>query len=276
MGTFAGHVLPGILFIAFGTWHVVQFIRTYFRNGEKRKFKSNTYFESASCISGKLPCESVLKIVATTIHFTIEVIRGYRGNGGFVNWGNTQHMALITLFWCQGIFEVMVHNRINLPPNLNYITSIVAFAFEAYIFSQHLHGREMVDTKMHVTIILLAAICAILFSLEMCNRRSITLALTGRFVLILQGIWLVEIGFVIFPPANFVTTWKLDDRNYGEWLSATLGFEAAFILLLISLTWLVFAAINGQLVKESSIKGKMLDTEGYHLLEQEEQNNDEC
>jgi len=275
MGTFAGHVLPGFLFIIIGIWHIVQFTRTYFKRGTNGKFVSNTYFDNVSCLNNKLPCESLLKVVATTIHFIIELITGFRDNDGFVNWGNTQHMALVTLFCFQGVVEILVHNRINVPRNLQYIAGIVAFAFESFIFSQHLHGREMVDTKMHITIVILAAICAILFALEMQNRNSITMALAARFVLILQGVWLVEIGFIIFPPSNFKTTWSLMDHNYLEWISATLGFEAAFILLFILLTWLFFAMVNGRVFEAKEAHEKTFNDDTYHLLDQEEQNNNE-
>lgn len=236
----------------------------------------------------------LLWISTVTVQYhrmVFQLIHGYRKNDGFVNWGNTQHMALVMLFCFQSLVEILVHNNINVPHNMNYIACTIAFAFEAFIFSQHLHGREMVDTQvllqiflpaplwsilfqMHVTIVVLAAICAILLALEMQNRNSMSLALTTRFVIILQGVWLVEIGFVIFPPSKyFESAWSLMDHSYSEWLSATLGFEAAFILLFILFTWLLFAMLNGQLFNSKHSGSIEFNEEGYTLLQEQINNN---
>lgn len=59
-------------------------------------------------------------------------------------------MALVSLFWVQAVIEILVHNRVNVPGNINYVAIIIAFIFEAFVFSQHIHGREMVDTQVHI------------------------------------------------------------------------------------------------------------------------------
>lgn len=125
---------------------------------------------------------------------------------------------------------------------------------------------------MHIAVIILALTTALLLALEMRNRESVTLVMVTRYVIILQGSWLVEMGFVIFPPTSFKNGWSLNDHGYNEVLSASLGFQAGIILLLVLIIWLFFAIINGQFFKEDH-GIHHFDEKRYALLEDEEEQN---
>ena len=52
-------------------------------------------------------------------------------------------------FFClNGIVDIMLFYKVNLPTGMDYATGFLAYVVEAIIFSNHLHGRTHMDTTV--------------------------------------------------------------------------------------------------------------------------------
>jgi hypothetical protein len=135
MGTWIGHIAPGIFFILFALWwHVNNCIR-YFKshihiidgNNQQKQYQfqgSTTY--PCICLPGKvlpqIPLESILKILITSIHFTIELVTGYYPQPRpHIGDENAHHTAMLFGFFLGAWIEVFIHYKVPLPKRLTQV-----------------------------------------------------------------------------------------------------------------------------------------------------------
>lgn len=107
MGTWIGHVAPGIFFVIFAFWwHIHNCVR-YFKSlknfNEVKEFRGSTTYPCLCfpCQSWRrAPIESILKILITVIHFSIEIHDGYnRGPPVTIGDENAHHTAMLFGFF---------------------------------------------------------------------------------------------------------------------------------------------------------------------------------
>ena len=87
-------------------------------------------------------------------YITGEVGTGFDGNGHWIQWGNSQHISMYFFFGFSGLMDILYFYEFNLPPNLDYGTSVIAFLMEGFLFANHLHGRTPLDVMVCSTLFL--------------------------------------------------------------------------------------------------------------------------
>ena len=87
-----------------------------------------------------------------------------------------------------------------LPPKLDYIFAILAFAMEAFLFWEHLHGRSRMDTQLHTYLVYAIILCMGSAILEMIFTYDVRPAICRSVFTLLQGTWFYQV--------------KLLDNNY--------------------------------------------------------------
>ena len=104
-----------------------------------------------------LPLESYLKLLAVTIGIIGECYTGFNDEWVFTAIHNGQHMTMFAFFAFNAIFELIYYyhgarqgSPSVLPPKLDYMTAIAAFAVEGILFLWHLDGRPKMDIQVKV------------------------------------------------------------------------------------------------------------------------------
>ena len=78
-----------------------------------------------------------------------EYITALDDNWSIVTTHNLQHIMMYAFFAIHPVFELGYYWRIDwLPPNLDYISAILAYVMEAFLFHEHLLGRSSIDIQV--------------------------------------------------------------------------------------------------------------------------------
>ena len=104
------------------------------KNSKQIKFQGSTTYPCV-CLPSKilrqLPIESILKILITSIHFSIEIITGYNSQPKpHLGDENAHHTAMLFGFFLGSWIEILVHYKVPLPKRINQVMGFLAFAME--------------------------------------------------------------------------------------------------------------------------------------------------
>jgi hypothetical protein len=137
--------------------------------------------------------------------------------------------------------EILRHYRVDIPAKLEYVTGMLAFGVEAYLFAFHLHGKDALEVHLHVLLVYAIVGCVVFCALEWYNENEIIFTY-GRIVCtLLQGTWFFQIGFVLYPPTDS-PYWKWDPASHDDFMKVTLAFCWHIMLIMTGLLlqlWLV-------------------------------------
>lgn len=68
-------------------------------------------------------------------------------------------MAMFGFFAFNSILELMYYHKVPaLPPQLDYVSIILAFAIEGLIFQWHLEGRKPIDHQVSFITVIIAKV----------------------------------------------------------------------------------------------------------------------
>lgn len=236
MGTFGGHALPGSFFVVFALWWTVQTFRRYFRSQRPGNpaYRSTVTFVPDFLSCTNLQLEGILKVCFTALGLILEVITAFK-DGHFTHIGNGQHATMFFFFGLSGIVDILLYHKAPLPEDTDYAASCLSFVVEDLLFMFHLHGRSELDVLLHTLLLYVVHACVLVVLVEMRYRNSPLVTLSRSFLVLLQGTWFWQVGFILYNPNPKSIPWKQNDHR--EMMLATMMFawHAAvdFILILI-------------------------------------------
>lgn len=214
MGSFLGHLLPGSFFILFSIRWLFVILSTFY-NAERRKgkdeeeeevFKSRTTFSFRCCPLDGRNYEAWVKVTCCLVGFTGEFITGFDSSWTFVNYGNSQHMAMFLFFAMNGLTEVIMYRDESrtrlakgsrtyhrLPPGTDYLSVLVAVFVEGLLFAFHLHGRSALDIHVHQLLIITIGATFLSVANEWKHRNNILAAVFRSLCFLIQGTWFIQV-----------------------------------------------------------------------------------
>ena len=265
-----GHMLPGLYGLFLGTWwSFITAIRSA-QSNLKSPFKKNTlvgYMSTATMPCICLPCgslrrapiESFLKLFVTFLCVLVEIIYGFRyepktmNHNATVNMSNintasnmtdelilrfnfrnAHHSTIYLAFILGYIVEILIYYGFDLPKRLEYALSALAFGVEAFVFANHLHGREPLDVHLHTLLVYSVEGCIIFTCLEFIKPTEILFTYGRILCIILQGTWFCQIGFVMYPPTKS-PAWQWDFNDHMQIMTITMVFCWHIILIVVFL-----------------------------------------
>lgn len=101
---------------------------------------------------------------------------------------NAQHITMYSMFIIGSLVEILMYHGANLPAKLDKVLGVLAFGLEAFIFANHLHGRSMLDSAIHIYLVYSIYGCVLFSIAEVVNSRQILLTYGRILFTILQGI----------------------------------------------------------------------------------------
>jgi hypothetical protein len=212
MGTFAGHIIPGSIFLILSFWWTYSaWLRYFVCRQRHRSYYVSLSFPLHCCGSraAALPIEALFIIIATSVGIATELSTGFHresdGNSAHISFymraNSLQHITTYTMFLLVGIIDLLIHYRAPLPKHPDIVAVNLAFSAEAITFYFHGHGRSPVEIQLHV--LLAPAICATIVCgiFEIIQReKQIYATLMRAYCTFLQGSWFYTIAFFLYSP----------------------------------------------------------------------------
>ena len=187
-----------------------------------------------------MPIESILKILITSIHFTIEIVTGYKVKPRpHLEDESAHHTAMLFGFFLGAWVEVLVHYKAPLPKRITQIMGFLAFSIEALMMVFHLHARTMVDAHIH-QLLGLTIVCSMIAALAECyDPNQFWLIVARSFFALIQGTWFIQAAFVIWPQTtNPSFLWDPESHRSISLLTMSYAYHMAgnaFLLILVYL-----------------------------------------
>lgn len=255
----------GVFFVCFAFWwHInncIRYIKTLANgnidktNLKKIKFEGSTTYP-CSClptrIVRRLPIESILKILITSIHFSIEIITGYDNQPRpHIYDENAHHTAMLFGFFLGAWVEILVYYKVRLPKRITQVMSFLAFAIEGLLMVFHLHARSMVDGHIHV-LLAMTIVCSMISTLCECfDPNNFWFIVARSFFALTQGTWFLQAAYVIWPKSKspyFI--WEPDSHRSVSLLTMSYAYHLAgnaFLLIVVYLIVLIILSKSMQL-----------------------------
>ncbi|KAL8553304.1 hypothetical protein ACS0TY_001830 [Phlomoides rotata] len=204
MGTFFGHLVPGLALASLGLWHTINTIHLYFLKGSN-KFILRFWYPLKSPLLRKLEYLELILVFSFSIFAILVQILDFQHFHFSFELDNIEHA---TMFLPLVIFTsfTFLSELTNLSPNMIGVSGIlVASIFGQELFLLHYHSTDHVGLEGHyhwlmqliVCVSLLASLCAT------ASPSSFPAALILSISVAFQGCWFINMGFMLWVPDFF-------------------------------------------------------------------------
>ncbi|KAJ8299781.1 hypothetical protein KUTeg_023841 [Tegillarca granosa] len=281
MGNFGGHALPGAFFLLFGVWWTIQILIQYYSCLKHNvKFISQGMFP-CSCFCGRLkkwPIQPCMVIFFTTVGLSLEIYTGI-SHGKFDAPGNAQHATMFFFFGLTAFINLLAYFKIAMPKDLDYVMGAIAFTIEWVLFRFHLHGRTPLDVLLHTLLMYVIGANILSIFIELKYRDQVLAPLLRSYLVILQGTWFWQVGFILYNPNPDAEKW--DEESHRQMMTATMYFawHLGVVFLLMLIINCVVAAYYNKLLyrKDNKIEMESLiksESNGYTCVSMADSDDD--
>ncbi|XP_073929085.1 transmembrane protein 45A-like isoform X2 [Castor canadensis] len=239
MGDFPGHALAGSFFFIMGLWWSTKSILMHVCKKQKRAcfLGSKALFHRSEILEGMV----IVGMVLTGIVCLQSAATSKEGQ--WVRILRWHHLTIYLFYGLCGVVNILCFTITSLPVSLTKLMLSNAFFADAFTLYNHTHGREMVDIFVHQLLTFATILAGLVAFIEFLTRSKVTLVLLRSSLIMLQGSWLWQAGFVLYAPTGG-PAWDLEDHSNIMLLSLCFCWHYAFICIIIGViyavvTWLV-------------------------------------
>ncbi|XP_049634269.1 transmembrane protein 45B [Suncus etruscus] len=201
MANFEGHALPGSLFLIVGLWWSVKYPLKHVHHKGKRSLGAHAYqrletIEAA--IRTVLPLIGILaeQFVPSGPHLHL-----YHGDH-WVKLMNWQHSTMYLFFGVSGLIDLLSCLYTHIPRGLDKLVMAIATFVEGFLFYYHVQNRPPLDQHIHSMLLTALFAGSTTLFVEVFLQDNVVLELFRTSLLLLQGTWFWQIGFVLYPPSG--------------------------------------------------------------------------
>ncbi|XP_056140575.1 transmembrane protein 45B [Lampris incognitus] len=257
MANFGGHAIPGTFFLLYGLWLTVKHTlrHNWRKNQPKGRHKIPPVFNRMDYFEGGLT------IFAAFVGIMVEqfVVDGPhahlydQGNHTWVKLMNWQHSTMYLFFGISGSACVLTTASSSVPVGVDRLALSLALFVEGFLFYYHVHHRPALDAHIH-TLLLVAVFGGSGSSmLEVFVRDHIILELFRACLLVLQGSWFYQIGFVLYPLSG--PEWDLTLHDNIMFVTMCFCWHFAMAMLTVAVT----SFLVGIMSKRCAEKGRNIE-----------------
>lgn len=218
MGTFIGHVAPGAGFLLIGLWHLFNTIRNYAQG--PWDFETKPWFPTK--FKGKLKyLELYAIILGSLLSIAAELFIGPHNHQPLADdWSipadhlnNFEHstISLFLLIYAAVALFVDVLN-ITIPFGLLHFLGALAFCQELLLFHLHSSDHMGLEGRYHWLLQLIIVVSLACTLLETVWPQSFLVALVRSISILFQGLWFIQMGFILWVPELTPKGCKLHDE----------------------------------------------------------------
>jgi hypothetical protein len=208
MGTLVGHVAPGVGSIVVGLWHLYSHIRLFLlRPGS---YVAPVWFP----VRGARHLELILVIAGAVASILMELVIGPARHQPFDDDGtvpsdhlhNFEHASISLALLVYAASAILLDRARPRAPcrardTVSQLAAAAAFAQELMLF--HLHSADHVGVEGQYHLLLQGVVAVTLATtvLGVAAPRSFAVSLVRSASLVLQGVWFVAMGVMLWTPA---------------------------------------------------------------------------
>ncbi|KAL2807521.1 transmembrane protein 45B [Daubentonia madagascariensis] len=210
MANFKGHALPGSFFLIVGLWWSVKYPLKYLHQKQKNSRLQQQQQRLEIIEAAIRTLFSIIGILAEQFVPDGPHLHLYHGNHWMklMNW---QHSTMYLFFAVSGIVDMLTYLVSHVPLGVDRLLMAVAIFTEGFLFYYHVHNRPPLDQHIHLLLVFCLFGGGVGVFLEVILRDNIVLELFRTSLVILQGTWFWQIGFVLFPPFG-TPEWDQEDE----------------------------------------------------------------
>ncbi|XP_053449549.1 transmembrane protein 45B [Nycticebus coucang] len=220
MANFKGHALPGSFFLIVGLWWSVKYPLKYLHQTRKTAWLQQSHQRLEVIEAAVRTLFSLIGILAEQFVPDGPHLHLYHEHG-WVKLMNWQHSTMYLFFAVSGITDMVTYLLNHIPLGVDRLVMAMAIFAEGFLFYFHVHNRPLLDQHIHSLLVLALLVGGVSVFLEVFFRDNTVLELFRTSLIILQGTWFWQIGFVLFPPFG---TPEWDQRDEGNIMFITMCF----------------------------------------------------
>lgn len=268
-GTMMGHILPGTLFVVWGSWWAYNVcLRCAVMSHNKIAFQSSAWYKFPTQLKGGRMIEPILKILLPLIALSMELYldhlsegfqrlycpKGTMHEGEFAgdNVNNWQHASSYPAVIASGVVDILAYTVVPLPPGVQRAFSALWIGIMSFLMFVH-EKHEVLDKMVHWLLAVAMFIGFFFQSLEMYAPSSPIVSLGKATSTLFVGAWLIQIGRILYSGAPQWT----HSRGTGAML-APVFFCMIFLMICISV--LVLYMVLSYFQKRNALPRCMLST----------------
>lgn len=276
-GTLIGHVLPGILFVVWGSWWAYNVcLRCAVTAHNQIKFQSSAWYKFPTRSNGGRMIEPILKIILPLIALSMELYldhlsegfqhlycpKGTKHEGEFAgdNVNNWQHASSYPAVIASGVIDILAYSVVPLPSGVQRAFSALWIGIMSFLMFVH-EKHEVLDKMVHWLLAVAMFVGFFFQSLEVYAPSSPVVSLGKATSTILVGAWLIQIGRIMYTGAPQWT----HSRGIGAML-APVFFCMIFLLICIIVlgVYMILAYLQKRKALPRCILSTVTDEEEEH------------
>lgn len=200
MGTFAGHVAPGLAFTLVGLWHTLNTIRAYKLKGHSH-FTSTTWFPLSTSISILKHLELYLLFSFSIFAMTLQLLDYPLLTFSFKT-DNYEHATIFLHVAIYASVALAVDVSSSSEAFSGLVGALAACVFGQELFLLHFHSIDHGGLEGHYHRLLELIVAMSLLATAICTGfpTSFLAAVVRSVSVLFQGLWFVVMGFALWVP----------------------------------------------------------------------------
>lgn len=219
MGTFIGHVYPGLFLLSYGLYQAIVVSKAVIVNENLLDPSCSPKNKGRWARLWEISYRGLLKMVtgSTLIAYEISCIKGglrlmnKELPPRFMHPKEWQHLTMFILLTLSGCVDVTSKNL--LPRRcvlLEKGTLVLAFYVLLMLLLSHVQGSAGIELQIHSLLILVVFLLMLVLTIELWAPDTFHLSLIENFLFLMMGSWLMQAGFILYRPVTGYP-WQDDD-----------------------------------------------------------------
>ena len=240
-----------------------------------------------SCCCGKFPLEPVLKIILSLMgivvetffdvvsnaeghsHIAIKMYHIYDAEGNFMDLSKLHHITMYFAFMLSGIVDVLIL-FLRFPWFISPLFFSIAFWTEGTLFYFHAEGRDGFNVHIHFILTNVIFFCAVMSFLRLFYSTVLLINLGVGCGMVMQGLWFIQAGFLLFPPGTKVMH-ASDDHASTMLAVAYFTWHVVGVCVAVLVVWVVLSLVLKRSSKHVLLRKKMPALKNRSRLDSGEQ-----
>ncbi|XP_014918360.2 transmembrane epididymal protein 1A-like [Acinonyx jubatus] len=219
MGTFIGHVYPGLFLISYGLCQAIVVSKAMIFKDSLLDPSCHPRNKTRWARLWKISYRGLLKMLAGSILIAYEIscIKGglilmnRELPPRFLYPKEWQHLTMFILFTLNGCVDVVSKNL--LPQRcvvLEKGTLVLTFYVLLLLLMSHVQDSTGIELQIHYLLIVVVFLLMLVLTIELWTPDTFHLLLIETFLFLTMGSWLIQGGFILYRPVTGYP-WQDDD-----------------------------------------------------------------